>query len=253
MVAANTTVMSAKVRSSGLLPPPGRRDRAYAFQGEPHPLTGEKESIRKSGFETEDDAWEAMADAKAALKTQVYVKPTRATVTDFFEAWFPYVRTTASATTAANYERDARLYVLPWIGRRPMQDIVPSVVAALYEQLLTGGRRDRDTNWEMYQLWRSAVDANREIRPREIADAVGLSYAGARRAVRRYEAGRVPRPQPPGLAPKTVKTVHIMLSSAMATAVVWKYLSVSPTTGVKAPTVVRQPHRTWTPEQMSTL
>jgi integrase len=214
-------------------------------------LTGIKEQVRKSGFDTEDAAWEAMVEAKAALKTKTYVKPSRATVTDFFEAWFPYVRTTTEPTTAANYERDARLYVLPWIGRRLMQDIGPEVIAALYDHLLTGGRRGRDTNWQMYQLWREAVDAKREIRPREIADKVGVSYAGARRAVRRYEAGRTPAPLEPGLAPKTVKTVHIMLSSAMTTAVVWRYLTVSPTTGVKPPMVARKPHRTWTPEQMT--
>jgi integrase len=224
---------------------------AYTFQGKPHPLTGAKEKVRKSGFETEDEAWDAMAEAKRAMANETFVRPSRATVTDFFEAWFPYVRTTTEPTTAANYERDARLYVLPWIGKRLMQDIVPSVVAALYEQLLTGGRQGRDTNWEMYQLWKAVTDAKREIRPREIADKVGISYAGARRAVRRYEAGRIPRPQPPGLAPKTVKTVHIMLSSAMTTAVAWKYISTSPTAAVKPPTVVRKPHRTWTPEHMT--
>ncbi len=192
-----------------------------------------------------------MAEAKSALTNHTYVKPSRATVADFFEAWFPYVRTTTEPTTASNYERDARLYVLPWIGGRPMQDIGPAAIAALYEHLLTSGRSGRDTNWEMYQLWKSAVDAKQQIRPREIADKVGVSYAGARRAVRRYEAGRIPEPQKSGLAPKTVKTVHIMLSSAMTTAVVWKYLSVSPTAAVKPPTVVRKPHRTWTPEQLT--
>jgi len=224
---------------------------SYAFQGRPHPLTGIRDRIRKSGFDDEDAAWDAMLEAQAALATETFVKPSRATVADFFEAWFPYVRTTTEPTTASNYERDARLYVLPWIGKRQMQDIVPSVVAALYEQLLVGGRRKLDTNWEMYQLWKAATDARQEIRPREIADKVGVSYAGARRAVRRYEVGRIPKPQPPGLAPKTVKTVHIMLSSAMTTAVAWRYLSVSPTAAVKPPTVVRKPHKTWTPQQMT--
>jgi len=100
-----------------------------------------------------------------------------------------------------------------------MQDFVPSMVAALYEYLLTDGRQKRNTNGEMYELWKEACAANREIRPREIADKVGVTYAAARRAVRRYEAGRIPKPHVPGLAPKTVKSVHIMLSSAMSVAV----------------------------------
>jgi hypothetical protein len=144
----------------------------------------------------------------------------------------------------------ARAYVLPWIGKRPMQEIVPSVVAALYSHLLTQGRRKRDTNWDMYRVWRDARTAKREIRPREIADKVGVTYAGARKAVQRYEAGRIRKEPTPGLSPKTVKTVHIMLSSAMATAVRWKYLSVNPTEGVKLPSVARRTHNTWNPQQL---
>jgi hypothetical protein len=45
--------------------------------------------MTKSGFETEDQAWEAVSEARAALATATYVKPTRAKVADFFEAWFP--------------------------------------------------------------------------------------------------------------------------------------------------------------------
>lgn len=236
-------------------PSPGsvfRRGRrwAYAFQGPEHPLTGKRERITKSGYATEDEAWDAMAEARAALATETYVKPSRAKVLDFFEAWFPYVRTTTEATTAANYETLARAYVLPWIGKRPMQEIVPSVVAALYSHLLTQGRRKRDTNWEMYRVWQDARTAKREIRPREIADKVGVTYAGARKAVQRYEAGRVPKEPTPGLSPKTVKTVHIMLSSAMATAVRWKYLSVNPTEAVRPPSVAKRTHNTWNPKEL---
>ncbi|GAA0905801.1 tyrosine-type recombinase/integrase [Pseudonocardia zijingensis] len=226
------------------------RKWAYAFQGPRHPLTGRRERITKSGYATEEDAWDAMAEARAALATETYVKPSRATVSDFFEAWLPYIRTTTEATTAANYETLARSYVLPWIGRRPIQEIVPSVVAALYSHLLTQGRRKRDTNWDMYRVWQDAHAAQREVRPREIADKVGVTYAGARKAVQRYEAGRIPAESTSGLSPKTVKTVHIMLGSAMATAVRWKYLSVNPTEGVKPPSVARRTHNTWSPQQL---
>ncbi|MCP2204017.1 hypothetical protein LX90_007746 [Lentzea flava] len=81
---------------------------------------------------------------------------------------------------------------MPIVGRRLIQDFVPSMVAALYEHLLTEGRQKRNTNGEMYELWKAAREANREIRPRKIADKVGVTYAAARRAVRRYEVGRIP-------------------------------------------------------------
>lgn len=223
---------------------------AYAFPGPPHPLTGVRDRITKSGYETEDEAWDGMAEARAALVTETYVKPSRATINDFFEQYFPYARLTVEPTTAANYETLARTYVMPIVGRRLMQDFVPSMVAALYEHLLTEGRQKRNTNGEMYELWKAAHAANLEIRPREIADKVGVTYAAARRAVRRYEVGRIPKPYEPGLAPKTVKSVHIMLSSAMSVAVVWKYISLNPIRSVKAPSVPRRNHNTWTPEQM---
>ncbi|ATE53620.1 tyrosine-type recombinase/integrase [Actinosynnema pretiosum] len=227
------------------------RKWAYSFDGPPHPLTGERQKIRQSGFSTFEEAEEAMAEARAAVKAETYVKPNRATVADFFEAWFPYVRTTTEPTTANNYANLAHAYVLPWIGKRPIKDITPSVLAALYEHLLNQGRRKRDTNWEMYQVWLDAQVAKREIRPREIADKVGVSYAAARKAVQRYLAGRVPTRTLPGLSAKTVASVHIMLGSAFSTAVAWKYVGSNPTNHVKAPSVPRRSHATWSPQEMT--
>lgn len=225
---------------------------AYAFYGPPDMLTGVRPKIRQSGYGTWDEAWAAMLEARAALATETYVKPSRQTVRMFFESWFRYVRTVTEATTAANYENLARLYVLPIVGNRPMQDITPSVIAALYEHLLTRGRIDkRNTNWEMYQLWNVAPVSGDRISIRELADKVGVTYAGARRAVRRYEVGRVPTSPQAGFAPKTVQSVHIMMGSAMSTAKLWKCVSVNPMDGVKAPSLTRRPHKTWTPDQMT--
>jgi integrase len=222
---------------------------AYKFYGDPDPLTGKKKPITRSGYETDDDAWEAMRQARAAIPAGTHVKPSRRTVAQFFEEWFRYVQTSTEPTTAANYIAHARAYVLPWIGERQLQDITPSVVAALYQQLLRSGRRKADTNWEMFLLWKT----HKEITPRQLSDKVGVTYAGARKAIRRYEAGRTPTAAAmPGIAPKTVKTVHIMLGSAFSTAVtIWKYMGANPTNGVKPPTVPKKPHRTWTPSQMT--
>lgn len=249
--------MSPRKKEPGRKGFPGsvfRRGRkfAYSFYGPPDVLTGDKPKIRKSGFETEDDAWEAMLDARAALATQTYVKPSRQTVATFFESWFSYVRTTTEPTTAANYENLARLYVLPIIGKRPMQDITPSVIAALYEHLLTRGRAGRpNTNWEMYQLWSAARVRGEDIGIRVIADKAGVTYAGARRAVRRYEVGRIPVEPAAGFAPKTVLSVHIMLGSAMGTAKAWKCISANPMEAVKMPSVTRRPHKTWSPAELT--
>lgn len=224
----------------------------FAFYGPPDVLTGAKPKIRRSGFGTEDDAWDAMRAAQAALATETYVKPSRQTMAAFFESWFSYVRTNTEPTTAANYQNLARLYVLPTVGRRPIQDITPSVIAALYEYLLTRARVGRrDTNWEMYQAWTAGLARGEALTIRQLADMVGVTYAGARRAVRRYEVGRVPTEPRPGFAQKTVLSVHIMLGVALGTAKAWKVISTNPMEVVKAPTVTRRPHQTWTPQQMS--
>jgi hypothetical protein len=80
---------------------------------------GEKPKIRKSGFETPDEAWEAMLEARAALAAETYVKPSRQTVVAFFESWFPYIRTTTEATTAANYETSRGCMCCPSWGNVP--------------------------------------------------------------------------------------------------------------------------------------
>lgn len=246
--------MSKRKRKSGKIPGSVYRRGnkwGYKFYGPPDLLTGEKPQIRESGFATEEEAWEAMQAAQAALVTDTYVKPSQQTVNSFFESWFPYVRTTTKATTASNYQTLARSYVLPVIGKRRMQDITPSVVAALYEHLLTVARLDEpNTNWEMYQLWKGAQDRKESIRIREIAEKVGVTYAGARRAVRRYEAGRVPSPPQPGYAPKTVQSVHIMLGSAFSTAKAWRVVSVNPMESVKGPSLAQRTHATWDAEEL---
>ncbi|MEV4317111.1 tyrosine-type recombinase/integrase [Actinocrispum sp. NPDC049592] len=211
-------------------------------------MTGKNDTITKSGFETADDARDAMVAAQAAIPAGTHVKPSRRTVAEFFGEWLAYVKTSTESTTAANYAAHAQAYVLPWIGHRPLQDITPSVVAALYQQLLEGGRRKADTNWDMYQVWKSHPG----ISSRQLSDKIGITRNGAYKAIRRYEAGRVPGgATSPGIDRKTVKTVHIMLSSAFRTAVEWSYVGANPIARVKPPAVKKKPHRTWTPHEMT--
>lgn len=73
-----------------------------------------------------------MAEARAALAAESYVKPSRATINDFFEQYFPYAHLTVEQTTAANYETLARTYVMPIVGRRLTQDFAPSTYAAAW-------------------------------------------------------------------------------------------------------------------------
>jgi integrase len=89
----------------------------------------------------------------------------------------------------------------------------------------------------------------------EISKACGTTTYGARAAVLRYRRGRVPKPKPPGLAPKTVKNVHRMLHRAFSDAVAWRYLEYNPAEHASLPRERRKGRRqrgaTWTPDQLA--
>lgn len=224
---------------------------AYAFDGPPDPLTGKRQRIRKSGFESEDEAWEKMAEAQAQFREGRLSKPSKRTVRDFFEEWFPKMRNSVgSATTANNYETLARAYVIPIIGAKRLQDVNVVTVATLYEYLLNSGRRKRDTNSEMFEVWREVTSRGEAISARNLARKVGVTHDAAYKAIRRYQAGRYPAETPKGLSKKTVHSVHIMLRSAFADAVTWKYAARNPVAEVKAPPLERRGHKTWTPTEL---
>jgi integrase len=227
------------------------RKWAYKFYGAPDPLTGKKEPISKSGFESEDEAWEAMTEAQREVSKGTYTAPSSATVSAFFHRWFSMVRTTTEPTTATNYENLANAYVLPLIGNRLMRDLTPDVVSALYERLLVSGRRKKTKTWDMFQRWSAGNAAGQPVSSRQLAEEFDVTYSGAWRAIQRFAAGHHPQLPTAGLAKKTVHSVHIMLHAAMPAAVTWKFVTSNPMVGVKAPSVDRKGHTTWSPVEMT--
>jgi hypothetical protein len=95
-----------------------------------------------------------------------------------------------------------------------------------------------------------AVDAGETPKPKDVAVAGGVTYAAATRAVRRYQAGRIPAPYRAGLDARTVLGAHIMLGRAFADAVTWKYLSENPVTEAARIRQERKGHNVWTPDQL---
>ena len=62
------------------------------------------------------------------------------------------------------------------------------------------------------------------------------------------EHGRIKRPG--GLAPKTVRNVHVMLHRALSDAVRWDLIPRNVAEDASAPRVSRKPPTVWTPEQL---
>lgn len=223
---------------------------AYLIDLGADPLTGKRRRDSRSGFPTEDAAWDALVEANTELRTHTYVKNAPRTVREFFDEWLAAMKTALKPTTHSNYTSYAQYYVIPIIGDRKLQDITVETINRLYSHLLQHGRRSENTNQIMYEEWRKGVTRGAEPSARQIATAAGLSYSAAVRALQRYRAGRVPRAITGGLEPRSVQSVHIMLNRAFADAVRWKYISTNPVEHAVRVRRDRKGHSVWTPQQL---
>jgi integrase len=223
---------------------------AYMIDLDADLLTGKRQQRAKSGFETEQSAWDALAEANAELRTDAYVAPSKRTVSEFFDEWLAGIQMSVKPTTFANYSTYARAYVVPVIGSRKLQDLEPATITAFYLHLLTHGRRRRATNHAMYEWWISETAAGRSVRPTDLAKKVGVTYSAASNAIRRYRAGRIPPVQTTGLSARAVASVHVMLHRALRDAAAAKYIRSNPAALAEVPRAERQPHSTWTPAQL---
>ena len=243
---------SAQRHLRGTVYPRGRK-WAYMIDLGPDPLTGKRRQQARSGFDSEREAWDALAEANAALRADAFVPISRRTVEEFLGEWLAAIEHTVKPTTFANYSTYARAYIIPALGHRKLQDVEAATVSTLYQHLLREGRRRPNTNKAMYELWRAETAAGTAIRPTELAKQVGVSRSAAASAIRRFRAGRTPTDMSTGLSRRSVASIHVMLHRAMRDAVKWRYLASNPVAAVEPPRWERRAHRTWTPVQLATF
>lgn len=228
---------------------------AYRVELERDPLTNARQWEYQSGFATEDEAWTAGVKAKSDHKHGRRVAPNKRTVADFLTEWMAAIQDSIKPSTHVNYSDYQEAYVLPAIGKKPLQEVDVPLLNALYRHLLTAGRCKPDSNALMYEYWETRTRAGHDPKPKEIVAHCGVSIYAAQRAVARYRAGRLPVAKPPGLAPKTVKNVHRMLHRALADAVAWRYLEYNPAEHASLPRESRKGARkrgtTWTPDELA--
>jgi integrase len=214
------------------------------------PLSGTRRRDARGGFTTEDAAWEALIEANHRLRTNTYVRNTPRTVRQYFEEWLAAIKISVKPTTYNNYRAYAEYYVIPIIGDRRLQDLTTETINLLYAHLLENGRRQGNSNQLMYEEWKRSVARGAEATPRQLAEAAAVTYAAGVRALARYRAGRVPADYSPGLDPRSVQSVHIMLSRALNDAVKWKYLTENPITHAVRIKRRRRSHAVWTPDEL---
>ena len=204
---------------AGTVYPRGKK-WAYAVTLTPDPLTGERRRDARSGFDTEKAAWDALIEANNQLRSNTYVKNSTTTVGQFLDQWLATISISVKPTTHSNYRNYADYYVIPIIGDRKLQDLTTDTITSLYTHLLHRGRRRGNSNQLMH------------------------------RALQRYRAGRVPTAYSPGLDPRTVHSVHIMLNRAFGDAVTQRLLSDNPVTDAARVRQTRKAHTVWNPEQL---
>jgi integrase len=171
-------------------------------------------------------------------------------VRQYFEEWLAAIKISIKPTTYNNYRSYAEYYVIPIIGDRRLQDLTTETINLLYAHLLENGRRRGNSNQLMYEEWKRSVARGAETTPRQLAEAGAVTYAAGVRALARYRAGRVPADFSPGLDPRSVQSVHIMLGRALNDAVKWKYLTENPITHAVRIKRPRRSHAVWTPDDL---
>ncbi|MDQ4032878.1 MAG: site-specific integrase, partial [Actinomycetota bacterium] len=215
---------------------------------------GKRPWVSKGGFATEKAAWKACRDAMKDVDDGQFARPMRRTLGAFLvDEWLPAIQSSIKPTTWDNWRAYAESYVVPIIGDIKLQQLSTPQLMTFYGRLLREGRAKVDNNAAMYAYWARRIQLGEDPGPREVMEACGVTIHAARAAVRRFRSGRVPGSLSPGLAPKTVRNVHVMLHRALTDAVSWRYLSRNPASEARPPKVSRQRRPVWTPEQLRTF
>lgn len=92
------------------------------------------------GFRTRKEAEIARARLVDDLHTGSYVLPDRLTVAQWVrDSWLPMTEARVKPSTFHSYERNLEIHVLPVIGTRPVQQLTPLMLNALYARLQSEG------------------------------------------------------------------------------------------------------------------
>lgn len=98
-----------------------------------HPEDGDRTYVGKGGFETHEDADDAMQEARAKHRAGVNLAAAMPTVADYSKRWLDGLDLEAS--TVAGYRRIFALHVNPSIGRLRLDKVTPTRLARLYVDL----------------------------------------------------------------------------------------------------------------------
>ena len=105
---------------------------------------GDRRRQSKRSYSTKKEAQQALAETIDSHRRQDFVAPTALRVSDFVETWINALETQGrKVSTIAGYRRTMKLYVLPRLGSRKLQDLRATDLDDLYARTAAVGRCQR--------------------------------------------------------------------------------------------------------------
>jgi integrase len=246
---------------------------AYWFDIDPDPLTGKRRQRTKSGFRSDKDAWKACRDAITDYEKGHVVKPSRRRVEDALAEWLTRIEHSIKPSMMQNWRNYSAYYVVPYIGKRAVQDIDGAVCDALYAKLLAEGRvksrPSKKGRQEQPVHTRRLGQGGRVLpcRPYRYdtircyrTHASGDPALGQPIQAKKPRSGAATgtgtsktRKPPPGLDPKTVVNAHRMLHRAWEAFVAWGWAKRNVVNEAHPPRLVRKGRKVWAVAQLRTF
>jgi hypothetical protein len=174
---------------------------------------------------TKEEARKALREARSGADQGLVFDAARLTVAEYLDRWLKdSVQGSVRRSTYGSYDRQARRYVIPAVGRVRLNALTPAHVQGLYREMQDRGLSARTVEYTHAVLHRALKQAVRwSMVPRNVCDAVDVpqvrrediapAYARAgsqvpgcrprgeargsvcRGCVRRTQAGRASRPR----------------------------------------------------------
>jgi integrase len=120
----------------------GRCIRWYPRLELPRGPDGTRRFEALGGYPTRTQAEAALADALARHAHGLALDPAKLTVDQYLDRWLTHIRSSLRARTVARYAALLRDHVRPSLGARPLKQLAPLEVQAVYDRLAGGGRKD---------------------------------------------------------------------------------------------------------------
>jgi len=124
------------------------------------------------GFGTRREAEAARAKLVTEINTGSYVAPGNTTLGEWIErSWLPMTEPRVKPSTFFSYKRNLELHVIPVLGRKRLQQLIPPMLNALYANLAAGSETRKPLSTKTISYVHSTLH-------KVLADAVDAGLLG---------------------------------------------------------------------------